>query len=108
MPVENRWYEFNSKQVLALPHDMLGIYFLADKSKVSVYIGSSEKSSIRSRLISHLRNNRCPKAKYFKYTLSRIFDNPKQMEAQAIFKHARKYKRLPIYIKAFPRLTELS
>jgi hypothetical protein len=104
MPVENRWYEFNRDNILTLEAGMLGIYKIGDINKIPVYIGSSTspQTNIRGRLSSHLRNKRCPKGKYFQYTLADRFEDPKQMEAKAIFSHARKYKKLPIYIKAFP------
>lgn len=103
MPVEGRWYEFTRDKVTELSKGMLGIYFLSDKKKIPVYIGSSARSSIRGRLMEHLRENRCPKAKYFKYTIAGAFDSPKQMERHAIESHVRKYKNFPIYIKAYPR-----
>jgi hypothetical protein len=108
MPVEKRWYEFSRENVLEMPKDMLGIYFLGDKDKTPVYIGSSKRSDIRARLMAHLRNKRCPKAKYFKYEVAGTFDEPTQMESRAILLHVRKYKKFPIYIKAYPRLTKLT
>lgn len=107
MPVERRWYKFTLDSVKALPNGMLGIYFLGDTKRVPVYIGSSVRSNIRGRLMAHLRDNlrynKYPKAKRFKYKLAGMFDEPKQMEKEAINDHARKYKKLPIYIRAYPK-----
>jgi hypothetical protein len=106
MPVENRWYEFTREKVLTLSAGLTGTYEIGDANKVPVYIGSSTSSqtSIRGRLLSHLNNKRCPKGKYFRCTLAGAFEDPKQMEVKAVFAHFRKYRKLPIYIKAYPKL----
>ena len=56
MPVENRWYELTREKVLELHKGMSGVYWIADINKISVYIGSSDKS-VRGRLLAHVRNN---------------------------------------------------
>jgi len=106
MPVENRWYEFTRDNISVLKDGLVGIYMIGDINRVPVYIGSSTsaRTSIKGRLLAHLRNRRCPKGKYFLCTLAGNFDDPKQMEVKAILSHVRKYKKLPIYIKAYPYL----
>jgi hypothetical protein len=109
MPEENTWYAFTKENVSALKDDNIGIYMIGDINKVPVYIGSSTsaRTSIKGRLLSHLRNKRCPKGKYFLCTLARFGEDPEQLEAQAILRHVRKYRKLPIYVKAYPRLYKL-
>lgn len=106
MPVENRWYEFTRENILKISDGRIGIYMIGDANKIPVYIGSStsERLSIKGRLLSHLRNKRCPKGKYFRCTLAGTFDDPQQMEVKAVLSHVRKYRKLPIYIKAYPKL----
>ncbi|MBM3141549.1 MAG: hypothetical protein FJ005_00680 [Chloroflexi bacterium] len=107
MPVEGRWYKFTFDNIKALSNSMTGIYFLGDTRKVPVYIGGSRRSNIRGRLMAHLRDNltysKYPKAKYFKYREARMFETPREMERDAINDHVRKYKKFPIYIKAYPK-----
>jgi hypothetical protein len=109
MPVQNRWYVFTREKVLTLSTGLIGIYEIGDVKKVPVYIGSSTstQTSIRGRLLSHLNNKRCPKGRYFRCTLAGIIDDPKQMETIAILRHIRKYKKWPIYVKAYPILYRL-
>ena len=109
MPEENTWYAFTKENISALKDDNIGIYMIGDINKVPVYIGSSTsaRTSIKGRLMSHLRNKRCPKGKYFLCTLAHGLEDPEQLEAQAVFRHVRKYRKLPIYVKAFPRLYKL-
>jgi len=96
MPTENRWYEFTREKIIILQDNLSGIYYIADKGKIPVYIGKSD-TDIRGRLLVHL-NNKCCKTqgKYFKVTLAKMFENPEDMEAQAGIIHARKYKKPPI------------
>jgi hypothetical protein len=109
MPEENTWYAFTKENISTLKDDNIGIYMIGDINKVPVYIGSSTsaRTSIKGRLMSHLRNKRCPKGKYFLCTLARGSEDPEQLEAQAVFSHVRKYRKLPIYVKALPRLYKL-
>jgi len=74
MPEENTWYAFTKENISALKDDNIGIYVIGDINKVPVYIGSSTsaRTSIKGRLLSHLRNKRCPKGKYFLCTLARV------------------------------------
>ncbi|MGA9047504.1 MAG: hypothetical protein WB588_00720 [Dehalococcoidia bacterium] len=101
MPVERRWYEFTREKVLDVDRGMAGIYWIGDIDKKPVYIGSSDKS-VRGRLLAHIRNKRCPKGKLFRYIELDEYADTKQVEAGAVWRHVRKYRKLPLYIKSYP------
>ena len=105
MSVQGRWYEFTREKILAIPSDLMGIYAIADKNKIPVYIGKSE-TNIRGRLLSHLSKNKCCKinGKYFKYILTDTFEDAEQRESEAVHIHMRKYNKRPICLKRFPLL----
>lgn len=106
MPVEGRWYKFKPENVKLLAKGLRGIYDLGNIQKAIIDTGSSDSPNvgIRSRLLSHLRDNKYPTARYFRYRLAGAFDNPKDMEAYSILRHARKHKHTPKYVKKFPKL----
>jgi hypothetical protein len=99
MPVQGRWYEFTHERILTLEGDLAGVYYIANKDKLVIYIGKSERN-IRGRLLTHL-DSRCIKINggiYFRYVLANG-DDPKYMETLAIMLHDKKYHQWPICVR---------
>ena len=101
MPIRKRWSRFNLENVLEL-EDEPGVYGLANRGGRIIDTGGSD-SSVRDRLLSHLRNNKYPTAVYFRCQYAGFFDSGIQMEAIHAEKFRRKYGRKPRYTKRSPR-----
>lgn len=101
MPIRKRWSRFDLENVWEL-EDEPGVYELANRYGRIINTGGSD-SSVRDRLLSHLRTNKYPTAVYFRCQYAGFFDSGIQLEAIHSEKFRKKYGRRPRYTKRSPR-----
>ena len=104
MPIRKRWSSFTLENVKKLPNER-GSYELGSNNKRVIYIGSSdsEVSGIRGRLLTHLRTNKFPTAKYFRVVYAPLLVKGTSIEALLGKRYANKHIKKPKYTKRLPR-----
>ena len=96
MPIQKRWTRFTVENVKKLPNER-GAYELANNNKRIVDIGGSDSEStgVRGRLLSHLRTNKYPTARYFRAEFAGILRSGIGIEASHSRKYAEQHRRRP-------------
>ena len=89
MPIQKRWTRFTLANVKKLPNKP-GAYELASRNKSIIDTGGSN-TSVRDRLMSHLRDNRYPTACYFRCDFVGWLDLVTGIEKEA--KHSEKFQK---------------
>ena len=103
MPIHKKWSKYNPGNVKKLSKER-GAYELSNREKRIIDTGGSDsKGGVRSRLLAHLRDNRYPTAKYFRYTPARIFTSGIDLEASHSQKFQKIHGRKPRYTQRSPR-----
>lgn len=104
MPIQKRWRKFTLANVKNLSNER-GVYELASNNKRIIDIGGSDSpvEGIRGRLLSHLRSNKYPTARYFRVEFAPLLISGISMEALHGRKYVEKHGRKPKDTKALPR-----
>jgi len=84
MPIRNKWRDFNEQEINRVP-EVAGVYELGDANEHVVYIGSSE-SSIRARLLTHIKARKTVRVEYFRFKKLDSWDSsdPKEEEGRLV------------------------
>jgi hypothetical protein len=108
MPIQKKWSKFTPDNVKRLRNGH-GAYELSNRDKRIIDTGGSNSvnNGVRSRLQSHLRDNRYPTAKYFRCEFAGLFTNGTDLEAAHSQKYQERHGRKPRYTKRSPRLRYL-
>ena len=103
MPIRKRWSKFTLETIKKLPIER-GSYEIASNNKRVIYIGKSdsELSGVRGRLLSHLRTNRFPTARYFRAVDAPLLVKGSSIEALLGNRYEKKHQRKPKYSKRLP------
>ena len=101
MPIRKRWTRFTPPNVRRIP-DEPGAYELGNRDGRIIDNGGSDVS-VRDRLMTHLRTNKYPTARYFRYEIADFFESGIDLEASHGKKFQDKYGRKPRYTKRAPR-----
>jgi hypothetical protein len=104
MPIAKKWSKLTRDNINKLS-DARGTYELANKDKRTIDIGGSDcgNGGCRSRLQSHLRNNKYPTAKYFRVQKADIFTRGIDLEASHSAKFQSQNGRKPRFTKRSPK-----
>ena len=104
MPIRNKWRDFNEQEINRVP-EVAGVYELGDANERIVYIGSS-KSSIRARLLTHIKARKTLRVKYFRFKKLDSWDSndPEEEEARLVMQHRKQNRgKLPRVQKRAPK-----
>ena len=109
MPIWKKWSKFTKENILKLPIER-GAYELADKNKNKIDGGGSdsERSGVRGRLLSRLRLNNNPDARYFRVISAPLVRSGIGMEATLNKRHVKRYGEKPKDTKRVPHKYDIS
>ena len=103
MPVHKKWSKFTSDNVKKMGKER-GAYEIANRDKKTIDIGGSDaKSGVRGRLMSRLREEKPPTAKYFRTEKADTFTRGIDSEASHSDKYQDKHGKKPRYTQRSPR-----